>query len=128
MNILLLIFSLNPNPIEIVDRVDRIELNHMFDGKVGEYVFDQLIFYFFTKEEEAVGYKPISWILVKEEINIIPSKKGYSIRFYDKKRILRKIESKVFIETWTPFDSEIIEAEHWKVDRNSYNLTQRRKL
>ena len=90
--------------------VDLIELNHFFDQK-GGLVYDQVIFY--ERAPETGRFQVRAWCLVedREYLNRRPTKniqtELYQVDWYDSdQRLLRKITSRLYRESWTQIDPE----------------------
>jgi hypothetical protein len=99
-----------PKASEVEERVDLIELNHFYDD-LGRHVYDQLIFYEWAPD--AKHFLVRAWCLVDEKQagtvkpwRSWPSRE-WNVRYHDREnRVLRKITSKQFRETWTQVDPE----------------------
>lgn len=88
----------------IADRFDAIELNHYFDDR-GEHVFDQIILW--TWDDKQNAFKVDAWRLWKTDRG--PTRRfdgGWELIWYDSD-VLRRVEAKVFWETWTQRDREM---------------------
>jgi hypothetical protein len=90
--------------------VDLIELNHFYDPR-GVFVYDQVIFY--ERSPETGVFRVRAWCLVedREILNRRPIKNVqsqlYQVDWYDHdNRLLRKIRSHIFRESWTQIDPE----------------------
>lgn len=110
---LLLAFVLSV-PIRIEDQateyVDLIETNHYFDHQ-GRLVYDQVVFY--ERTPTTGKFQVRAWCLVddREYLNRRPVKNEttglYQVDWYDTdKRILRKLTSRLFRESWSQVDPE----------------------
>ena len=90
--------------------VDLIELNHFYDQQ-GRLVYDQVIFY--ERPPETGRFQVRAWCLVedREDLNRRPIKNYqtqlYQVDWYDTdQRILRKVTSRLYRESWTQVDPE----------------------
>ncbi len=90
--------------------VDLIELNHFYDQK-GGLVYDQVIFY--ERAPETGRFQVRAWCLVEDRecLNRRPTKNLqtdlYQVDWYDSdQRLLRKITSRLYRESWTQIDPE----------------------
>ncbi len=90
--------------------VDLIELNHFYDQK-GGLVYDQVIFY--EMAPETGRFQVRAWCLVEDRecLNRRPTKNHqtelYQVDWYDTdQRLLRKITSRLYRESWTQIDPE----------------------
>lgn len=90
--------------------VDLIELNHFYDPK-GGLVYDQVIFY--ERAPETGRFQVRAWCLVEDRecLNRRPTKnlqtELYQVDWYDSdQRLLRKITSHLYRESWTQIDPE----------------------
>ena len=90
--------------------VDLIELNHFYDQQ-GRLVYDQVIFY--ERAPESGRFQVRAWCLVedRESLNRRPVKNQqtelYQVDWFDTdQRLLRKITSRLYRESWTQIDPE----------------------
>ena len=90
--------------------VDLIELNHFFDQQ-GRLVYDQVVFY--ERAPETGKFQVRAWCLVedREYLNRRPVKNQetelYQVDWFDTdQRLLRKITSRLYRESWTQVDPE----------------------
>lgn len=90
--------------------VDLIELNHFFDQQ-GRLVYDQVVFY--ERAPETGRFQVRAWCLVedREYLNRRPVKNQetelYQVDWFDTdQRLLRKITSRLYRESWTQVDPE----------------------
>lgn len=90
--------------------VDLIELNHFYDQR-GRLVYDQVIFY--ERAPETGRFQVRAWCLVedREYLNRRPVKNYetqlYQVDWFDTdQRLLRKITSRLYRESWTQIDPE----------------------
>ena len=90
--------------------VDLIELNHFYDQR-GRLVYDQVIFY--ERAPETGRFQVRAWCLVedREGLNRRPVKNYetqlYHVDWFDTdQRLLRKITSRLYRESWTQIDPE----------------------
>jgi len=90
--------------------VDLIELNHFYDQQ-GRLVYDQVIFY--ERAPESGRFQVRAWCLVedRESLNRRPIKNHqtelYQVDWFDTdQRLLRKVTSRLYRESWTQIDPE----------------------
>ncbi len=90
--------------------VDLIELNHFYDQR-GRLVYDQVIFY--ERAPETGRFQVRAWCLVEDRecLNRRPVKNYetqlYHVDWFDTdQRLLRKITSRLYRESWTQIDPE----------------------
>ncbi len=90
--------------------VDLIELNHFYDQR-GRLVYDQVIFY--ELAPETGRFQVRAWCLVEDRecLNRRPVKNDktqlYQVDWFDTdQRLLRKITSRLYRESWTQVDPE----------------------
>jgi hypothetical protein len=92
------------------EHVDLIELNHFYDQQ-GRLVYDQVIFY--EQAPETGRFQVRAWCLVedREWLSRRPTKNYdsqlYQVDWYDSdQRLLRKITSRLYRESWSQVDPE----------------------
>ncbi len=113
MPFLLILFSLVPNDLVLVDHVDVIELNHFHDDQ-GRPVFDQYIFYRLNKHESRL--EVCDWKMSKS-VNQKPirdhQRGGYSATWIDPQTgsELRTVTCDSYFESFTQFDPELFDRE-----------------
>ena len=90
--------------------VDLIELNHFYDHQ-GRHVYDQVIFY--EQSPETGRFQVRAWCLIEDRDNLSrrPMKNVETqlvqVDWFDKdQRLVRKITSRSFRESWTQIDPE----------------------
>jgi hypothetical protein len=90
--------------------VDLIELNHFYDHQ-GRHVYDQVIFY--EHSPETGRFQVRAWCLIEDRDNLSrrPVKNvethRYQVDWFDNdQRLVRKITSRSFRESWTQIDPE----------------------
>ena len=90
--------------------VDLIELNHFYDHQ-GRHVYDQVIFY--EQSPETGRFQVRAWCLIEDRDNLSrrPVKnvetQRYQVDWFDNdQRLVRKITSRSFRESWTQIDPE----------------------
>ena len=90
--------------------VDLIELNHFYDHQ-GRHVYDQVIFY--EQPPETGRFQVRAWCLIEDRDNLSrrPVKNAETqlvqVDWFDNdQRLLRKITSRSFRESWTQIDPE----------------------
>lgn len=108
---LIICATISPKGNHSVDEyVDLIELNHFYD-QLGRPVYDQVIFY--ERAPETGRFQVRAWCLVedRESLNRRPVKNYgtqlYQVDWFDTdQRLLRKITSRLYRESWTQVDPE----------------------
>ena len=90
--------------------VDLIELNHFYDQR-GRLVYDQVIFY--ERAPETGRFQVRAWCLVEDRecLNRRPIRNYktqlYQVDWFDTdQRLLRRITSRLYRESWTQIDPE----------------------
>ena len=101
----------SPDASVIRDDVDLVELNHYHDTR-GEHVFDQLIFYDWSRQTRRFQVR--AWRLIKSDSQL--PRRDYRndrwlIRWHDE-GVLREVSAGSRRETWTQYDPELIEREN----------------
>ena len=108
---LIICATISPKGNYAVDEyVDLIELNHFYD-QLGRPVYDQVIFY--ERAPETGRFQVRAWCLVedRESLNRRPVRihetQLYQVDWFDTdQRLLRKITSRLYRESWTQIDPE----------------------
>lgn len=95
---------------QVEEYVDLIELNHFYDSQ-GRHVYDQVIFY--EEDPGTLRRQVRAWCLVEDRDtrNRRPVKNVetslYQVDWFDNdQRLVRKITSRSFSETWSQIDPE----------------------
>ena len=92
------------------DSVDLVEVNHYHDAR-GEPVFDQLIFYDWSRQKRRFQVR--AWRLIKSE-NQLPRRDHrdghWLVRWHDE-GLLREVTAESRRETWTRYDPELVERD-----------------
>lgn len=119
-SILLLLASLQPYTPVIEDRVDLIEVNHLYTEN-GVLSFDQLIFYEWS--DHFCRYNVVDWRMLKRQSqNPVRDGRGWRVTWienvpgdykssYEAKPLFRSVKAKSIRETWTQIDPEITERD-----------------
>src|SRR5690606_10731683 len=99
--VLLVCSSLGTTPLRSVtiDQVELIEYNHFYDER-GRHVFDQLIFYDWSRRESR--YQIRDWGLIKtvsQAPYFASSREVYMVTWHDG-MTLRQVRSPLLRETW----------------------------
>ena len=102
-----------PAPVTI-DRVDLCELQHQFCPQSGSETGTWYLYWELREGE----YRIRDW---RTAATLPRPEKGIQTFWDAKSKCNRRIESKVFIESWLFYDREV-------VDRNSWPEAKRRKL
>jgi hypothetical protein len=97
--VLSLCMTLIPLDIPMVERVDALELNHLYDEQ-GKLVFDQWIGWDLSRESE---YRVQWWFFAKS--GRCMSKRHRMVASVDGRIIM--IDATSFCETWTQYDPEL---------------------
>ncbi len=117
---LMLLTSTAPTPMSstVADRVDLVEVNHYHD-KQGQKVFDQLIFYDWSRQEKRFQVR--DWRLIKSDRQL-PRRdhrtNEYRIRWHDE-GVLREVLAHAQRETWTQYDPELLERAYLPQDQRT---------
>jgi len=100
----------------IEESIDLIELNHFYDP-CGRHVYDQVIFY--QLAPETGKYRVRAWCLIedRETLSRRPMKDPRTgrvrVEWYDSdQKILRRLESPMYRESWTQVDPERMDKRH----------------
>jgi hypothetical protein len=113
---LLVLAAYHPQEKALVDRVDLVELNHLYDER-GQHLLDQLIFYDWSRHQ--ARYEVRTWRKLTSPSQI-PLRswrdQRYHIRWYDGPA-QRHVLATSFRETWTQYDPELEAREQLPVDR-----------
>lgn len=103
---LLLLGHVSHDPV-IADRVDMIELNHVFDVR-GEHVLDQVIFWDWEGDN---GWHIAAHHYDPESIER-PQRSGDAwLYVWHARSAFRMVEAPMFRETWSNYDPEIAERD-----------------
>ena len=106
MLLLLLLISVIKEPYP-VERVDLLEVNHVYDER-GCYLFDQLIIYDWNFCTDR--YQVRTWRKITKKTPLmfpIRCEGEYVSRWYDGSGVSRYLRALSFRETWTRYDPEI---------------------
>lgn len=107
---LLLLLAVLPMPGVARDRVDVVEVNHVFDAQ-GKPVLTQAIFYDWRPMQGE--YDVRAWRLLKT-FDHRPERdyqRGEWVMIFQDGGLLREVRSTAFRESWTQYDVERIERE-----------------
>jgi hypothetical protein len=102
------LWGIVPGGSVATDQVDLIEYNHFYDEQ-GRHVFDQLIFYEWSRSESR--YQIRDWRLIKTSTQIPyrdVRRNLYVVSWHDGQH-LREVRSDQIRETWTQYDPELVE-------------------
>lgn len=104
--VLLLAMAILPTTQPVVDRVDVIEVSHVYSAQ-GDHVFSQLLFWELASDGE---YDLRTWLLLKQgghrpEYDF--ARGDYVARFSSWEQF-HEVRAPVFRETWTQYDPELI--------------------
>lgn len=105
--------NISPANTMLKDRVDLIEVNHFYDEQ-GRFVYDQIVFYDWCPRE--CRYQLRDWRLIKNG-NQIPLQDAKTGEFtavwsdFKSRNVLRKTTARLFRESWTQYDPELVERE-----------------
>jgi hypothetical protein len=108
--------GLNPSGNVVEDRVDLIEVNHVYDAK-GEHVFDQTIFYEWSRQQGR--YQVRAWRLLKadSQIPVRNWSRGDFQAVWKDGSVFRRVRAPIVQESWTQYDPELLERENLPRDR-----------
>ena len=102
------VWGVSPIGNVAIDQVDLIEYNHFYDEQ-GRHVFDQLIFYDWSRRDSR--YQIRDWRLIKSPTQV-PHKDEkrnlYTVTWHDG-QVLRQVRAISIRETWTQYDPELVE-------------------
>lgn len=105
-----------PTMSEVVDRVDLIEVNHLYDQQ-GRHVIDQLIFY--DWDSAARRFQVRAWRLLQSDEQH-PRKswaKEDFVTTWRDQNIIRRVHAVQIRETWTTHDPEVREREMYPMEQ-----------
>lgn len=106
---LLLALTVGSNPLNTLttDRVDMVEINHLYDEQ-GRLLFDQIIYYDWHPKQKR--YNVRAWRLIKSPSQVPYRRRngGYLAIWHDG-GVLRRVRAQVLRESWTQFDPELLE-------------------
>jgi len=104
------------------ESVDLIEINHFYDEH-GRLVFDQVIFYDWSKDD--ARYMVRAWRLIKNPAQVPQRdwKDGGYVATWQDGELLRHIRSQSIRETWTQYDPELIERDYLPKERRKELMT-----
>lgn len=115
--LILLVTSIVPyGEIAVVETVDAIELNHLFDEEC-RLVFDQVIFKDWSDRRRCFAVR--DWRLIKKPSQI-PQRDwqtdGYGILWFDGE-VLREVRAKSLTESWSQsVDPEVEDRKVWPIE------------
>ena len=99
-----------PQETAAVDKVDLIEVNHLYDQQ-GRHVIDQLIFYDWDSSHGRFQVR--AWRLIKSPGQMPQrdwSKDAY-VSYWRDMHVMRRVYASRIRETWTTYDPEVLERE-----------------
>jgi len=105
-----------PTTSEVVDRVDLIEINHLYDQQ-GRHVIDQLIFY--DWDSAARRFQVRAWRLLKSDDQHprkSRSREDFVTTWRDQ-NVDRRVHAIQIRETWTTHDPEVREREMYPMEQ-----------
>lgn len=107
-----------PSPEVVTDTVAISELNHVCCPETGAIRESYWVWWRWQRVEGVTDYYVADWIRLSE----CPRPENGVQEFWDKKaKVKRRIESRVFVETWSNYDRE-------SEDRKRLPENMRRKL
>ncbi|MBI1249471.1 hypothetical protein GC197_16725 [bacterium] len=117
---ILTVASMGASPVEthLVDRVDLIEINHLYDLQ-GRLVINQLIFYQWDNASQRFQVR--AWRLLKTD-DQLPRKswnKDQYICLWRDMNVHRKVYADNVRETWTTYDPEVMERNLFPIENRS---------
>lgn len=107
-----------PAPDPLIDRVDLIEINHVYDG-AGKPIHTQAIFYAWRPHQGR--HDVLAWRLLKTDDARQPLpgqyperdwRTGEWIMVFTEGHYLREVRAAHFRETWTQYDPEVAERDN----------------
>ncbi len=104
------------------ETVDLMEINHFYDEH-GRLVFDQVIFYDWSKDD--ARYMVRAWRLIKNPAQVPQRdwKEGGYLAVWQDGELFRHVRSQSFRETWTQYDPELVEREYLPKERRKELMT-----
>ena len=117
---ILTVASMGASPVEthLVDRVDLIEINHLYDLQ-GRLVINQLIFYQWDSASQRFQVR--AWRLLKSD-DQLPRKswnQDQYICLWRDMNVHRKVYAHNVRETWTTYDPEVMERNLFPIEHRS---------
>ncbi|MEW4455219.1 hypothetical protein AB1L30_21300 [Bremerella sp. JC817] len=112
--------SMGASPVEthVVDRVDLIEINHLYDLQ-GRLVINQLIFYQWDSASQRFQVR--AWRLLKTD-DQLPRKSWNQDQYvchWKDMNVHRKVYANNIRETWTTQDPEVLERNMFPIEHRS---------
>ncbi|PQO46184.1 hypothetical protein [Blastopirellula marina] len=112
--------SLGASPVEphLVDRVDLIEINHLYDIQ-GRLVINQMIFYDWDNASQRFQVR--AWRLLKSD-DQLPRKSWNQDQYichWRDMNVQRKVFADNVRETWTTQDPEVLERNMYPIELRS---------
>lgn len=103
-------FAISPREDVASERVDLIEVNHFYDDQ-GRLVFDQLLFYDWSQDEER--YQLRDWRMLKQQDQLprLDHERRMWVCHWFDGNALRRVEAESVRETWAQYDPEVTERE-----------------
>jgi hypothetical protein len=104
------------------ETVDLMEINHFYDEH-GRLVFDQVIFYDWSKDD--ARYMVRAWRLIKNPAQVPQRdwKDGGYLAVWQDGELIRQVRSQSFRETWTQYDPELVERDYLPKERRKELMT-----
>jgi hypothetical protein len=94
----------------VVERVDRIEINHCFN-EAAVHQYDQIIVWHWYGDD----YHVRDWAILKDGATCQPDGNGGAWALFPDRRFFRprlhSVSARAYCETWTCFDPEAIDRE-----------------
>ncbi|UUO04638.1 hypothetical protein M4951_14690 [Blastopirellula sp. J2-11] len=105
---LLLLLTAFPQEAAVIDQVDLIEVNHLYDQQ-GRHVIDQLIFWNWDRDRFQIR----AWRLIKSQsqLPLRDWNRGGYVCYWRDLQQLRKVYAPQKRETWTTYDPEVRQRE-----------------
>lgn len=127
ISLILCLLAAEPRTDAVTDRVDLIEVNHLYDA-TGRHVIDQLIFWDWDRDRFSVR----AWRLVKDS-NCLPlrDRNGDYVCYWRDMHVLRRLTAARKRETWTMFDTEVADREVLPIEYRqelSQEIPKRRRI
>lgn len=115
--------SMLPAPGPVEDRVDLIEVNHVYNAK-GEHVFDQAIYYEWSSRHSC--YQVRDWRLLKDDsqIPVRNWSRGDFQAVWKDGSVFRCVRTPIVRESWTQYDPEVRDRKRLP-RRHRWGLTPR---
>ena len=109
-----MLLAIVPQESVVVESVDVIEVNHLYDG-CGDLVFTQVIFWDF--DWRLCRLQVCAWRMVKHDSQLPRFQRRIdhgledAFTLWKDGEVVREVRAKAVRETWTQYDPELLERE-----------------